>query len=236
MDPAVGELIGRGRATDVYDIGGGRVLRRTRGGDPAHIEHEAMIMRHVGANGYRVPEVHDVDGTDIVMERLQGHTMLHALTSTPWRMRSLAFQLADLHLGLEHVPIGPLLHGGARQRFTGPDHPADCVLHLDLHPDNVMLTPDGPVVFDWTNACVGPRAADIANTWVLLTTSDIDAGNPAMRALARGLRRTFVERFLDRAGRMRPSRMLPVVAAARLEDRNLRPAEAERVRAMMTTS
>ena len=48
------------------------------------------------------------------------------------------------------------------------------VLHLDFHPFNIMLTADGPVVFDWTNAALGPPAADVALAWVIAATSTID--------------------------------------------------------------
>ena len=40
-------------------------------------------MRHVRANGFPVPEVFDVDGTDVVMERLDGVTMVDDLTARP---------------------------------------------------------------------------------------------------------------------------------------------------------
>ena len=35
------------------------------------------------------------------------------------------------------------------------------VLHLDLHPGNVMLTDDGPFVIDWSNGCAG----EAGQTW-----------------------------------------------------------------------
>ena len=45
------------------------------------------------------------------------------------------------------------------------------LLHLDLHPENVILTQRGPVVIDWPNAARGPGAADVAHTWVVLACS-----------------------------------------------------------------
>ena len=62
-----------GRDADVFGLSGGRVLRRLRHGVVA--EHEVDVMRHVAAAGYPVPRVHDVDGGDIVMDRLDGPTM-----------------------------------------------------------------------------------------------------------------------------------------------------------------
>jgi aminoglycoside phosphotransferase (APT) family kinase protein len=41
------------------------------------------------------------------------------------------------------------------------------LLHADLHLENVLFRPDGtPVVLDWTDASIGPAAADFA--WVLV--------------------------------------------------------------------
>ena len=47
-----------------------------------------------------------------------------------------------------------------------------------------MLTPDGPVVFDWTNATLGPAAADVAESWIVGATSTVDGGAVIARARA----------------------------------------------------
>ena len=87
-----------------------------------------------------------------------GTTMLDDLEAKPWRVDRHADTWATLHRRLAQVPVGDLATAGVATRFGPPD----AVLHLDFHPDNIMLTPDGPVVFDWTNAALGPPAADVA--------------------------------------------------------------------------
>lgn len=42
------------------------------------------------------------------------------------------------------------------------------ICHGDLHPSNVILTPDGPIVVDWFDASRGDPVADVARTLVLL--------------------------------------------------------------------
>lgn len=70
-----GPLVGAGRAADVYDIGGGRVLRRYRvppgrpAGAAAVVQAEAAAMRYLDQSGFPVPAVYDADGPDLVMER-----------------------------------------------------------------------------------------------------------------------------------------------------------------------
>jgi hypothetical protein len=59
---------------------------------------------------------------------------------------------------------------------SGPDHAlppwpgADgpSVVHLDLHPENVLMTARGPVVIDWRNASGGEGDLDTAMTALIL--------------------------------------------------------------------
>ena len=54
--------------------------------------------------------------------------------------------------------------------------PGDRLLHLDLHPLNVLLGPSGPVVIDWPRAAAGDPAADVAATWVVVGGAAIPPG------------------------------------------------------------
>jgi hypothetical protein len=79
------KLIAAGRASEIFDLGDGRVLRRFRaGGDP---EREALVMRHARANGYPVPRVLEVAADSLVLERIDGPTMLADLWRRPWKLR-----------------------------------------------------------------------------------------------------------------------------------------------------
>jgi aminoglycoside phosphotransferase (APT) family kinase protein len=215
-----GRLIGTGRAADVYDIGNGRVLRRYRTDHDSAIE--AAAMRAAWAVDYPVPEVFDADGRDLVMERLDGPTMLKMLGDRPWRYARIADQLADLHTRLAALQIDA---SGLAVRFE----PAECVVHLDLHPGNVVLTPRGPVVIDWSNAGMGPRGADVATTWILLTIGEADDIPVALRPFVGAIRRRLLRRFLH--GVERPgSAVIRTVAEHRLSDWNLRSGELAELR------
>lgn len=214
-----GPLVGRGRAADVYDVGGGRVLRRYR------TEHdsapEAAIMVHLAGQGFPVPAVHDVHGRDLVMDRVDGLSQLDVLPSRPWRAGDFGRQLADLHRRLDAVPPPP----GRTGR----------VLHLDLHPGNVLCTPDGPVVIDWSNADVGDGADDLATTWLLLAVGRPEGG-PAIQALAAVLRRRLLGAFLGGVDREAARRALGAVCDRRTRDPNMGPGEVAAIRALAETA
>lgn len=143
-------LLASGRDADVFALDESRVLRHYRqGGDTAP---EADVMAYVAAAGYPVPAVYTVDGPDLVLERLDGETLLDALLAGRVAVDTAADLLADLHDRLHRLPA----------RFSA--EPTDRVLHLDLHPQNVMMTSRGPVVIDWRNAAEGPPDLDVAMT------------------------------------------------------------------------
>jgi aminoglycoside phosphotransferase (APT) family kinase protein len=218
-----GELIGSGRDCDVFAAGPGRVLRRDRAGRST--EFEAATMRHVAGHGYPVPAVFDAAGPDIVMQRLEGPTMLEHMASRPWAMRSQAATLARLVEDLARVPVPQ--HG-----LPVVDPAGDRLVHLDLHPDNVVLTDDGPVVIDWSNAAIGPVGLDAANTWLTLAAGS-PPGSIVTRALATVGRRYFVRRFLASVDRPRAASQLGTALALRELDPNLRPDEVETMRAVV---
>jgi aminoglycoside phosphotransferase (APT) family kinase protein len=105
-------------------------------------------------------------------------------------------------------------------------------VHLDLHPDNVILSRRGPVVIDWRNARRGDGAIDVATTWLIMATSEIpDVG---LKGRVIGLvRHLFVNAFLRHAGRAAAARQIPAVARYRLADRNLRPSERPAIHALL---
>jgi aminoglycoside phosphotransferase (APT) family kinase protein len=211
-----GPLIGAGRSADVYAIGSDRVLRRYR--NPLDVQAEATMMQYLDQAGFPVPKVYDADGSDLVMERLDGRDMLVDLSRRPWLARAHARLLADMHNRLHEIPAPP--------GFPEPLGPGETVLHLDLHPGNIMLTSRGPVVIDWSNRAIGPAGADVAIAYLIMACSEVDDLPLMIRPIAGSVRATVVRHFL--LG-VRHDHVPHVAAAARhrMADRNVRPAEIE---------
>jgi Ser/Thr protein kinase RdoA (MazF antagonist) len=219
-----GHLIATGREADVFEAGPGLVLRRYRA--RLGSDHEVRAMQVAYDAGFPVPKVHDFDGADLVMERIDGRTMLADMRVRPWRYRMYARALGQLHEQLHAIKAPADLP----ERLTGG---GDTFIHGDLHPENVVLSRRGPVVIDWPNAGRGLAQADIAYTWIILATSEIPGRGVVMPALMRFLRDDFTGVFLRRFNHDDLVRVLPALAEHRLADRNVLRAEAEQVRALV---
>lgn len=211
-EPAPGALLGAGDEADVFAIDEGRVLRRYRnGGD---VTAEAAVMAYVGGLGYPVPRVYEARGADLVLERLSGGTMLAAFQAGTMGLDEGAALLADLHHRLHALPP----RTGAR--------PGDRVLHMDLHPANVMLTPTGPVVIDWRNGTEGPAALDLARSAVIMGWVALDPANDLA-----GVARALLTAFLARVGPV-PAEALDAAIARRARYSNMSAAERDRLPAV----
>jgi hypothetical protein len=212
-----------GRSADVYDLGGGRVLRRYHDRNrPA--EREAEVTSWAGAHGVPVPEVFDAAGPDIVMEKVDGPTMLADVARRPWRLLGHAARLARLHQQVHAVP--------GLDWLRAPFGDGQALLHLDLHPQNVLLSPRGPVVIDWEGAGRGPAEADLALCWVVVAMSSVP-GSLWQRAVGRAGQRLFADAVLRDSGLPVNAAWLAEAGRFRLQDPHLFPSEADRIRRML---
>ena len=154
--------------------------------------------------------------------------MADAMVRPPWKLGDHLRILADLHDQLHEIP-GPdwlaVMPGGG-----------DRLLHLDLHPLNVIMSPRGPIVIDWPNARRGHPMADVALTYALIRCGRIPLPRPVAAALnalrAPVLRRTFAKRYVG------PTFYRQVAEMAELKcfDKNMAPDELRRLRALAEES
>jgi uncharacterized protein (TIGR02172 family) len=234
-----GQLIGRGRTAEIYAWGDDRVLKLYHLGWPrTAAESEAHISQVVAAIGVPAPAVDgvlDADGRyGVLFERLVGPSLLHQVAARPWMLGDAIRSFTDLHLAMHAKEIAVTDFPSQRERLARqiaeapsvsdrvrtaalqrleqlPEGNALC--HGDYHPDNVLVTPGGPIIIDWGTASRGHPLADVARTELLLRIGeppDVPSGlQRGLLAAARAyVRLTYVRRYLRR----RPARQRELAA------------------------
>ena len=180
---------------------------------------EARTMSFVRDQGYPVPAVEELsdDGFDMVMERIEGVTMVEAISKAPWTIRRQAATLADLHRRLHDIEAPEFL-------APAPVGTGTQVLHLDLHPLNVMLGPKGVFVIDWPNAHRGDPNVDVGLAWVLMAAGQIPGAGLKTRLMGFG-RSLLVNGFLSHFDRRAVGRLLRPIVEMKVQDPHMSEAE-----------
>jgi len=213
-----GPLLAAGRDADVFAYGEGAVLRRSRQGRSLVVE--ARTLDYLSARDYPVPKVYEVsdDGLSLVMERIEGPTMVTDVARRPWTMRRAARELAGLHLRLHEFDAPDFLP-------AAPVGAGTKLLHMDLHPLNVMRGARGPVVIDWTGARAGDPDVDVVMAWVLMAAGELPHAGRMEAALRARARRTIVSTFLSSFDRAALVDRLAEVVAYKVKDPHMHSSE-----------
>jgi uncharacterized protein (TIGR02172 family) len=218
-----GELIGEGRTAEIYAWGDGQALKLYRTGWPASwVEHEAEVSSAVAATGLPVPAVGrtvELDGRyGLLFERITGPSLLRLFSARPWTVAQSLRVFTDLHLAMSRQRISGLPSQReelARRIHEAPAVPeavraqalerldelpdGDALCHGDYHPDNVLMTRNGPIIIDWGSASKGHPLADVAQTELLLQVGEPPSSqmHSWLLSSARALvRRMYIRRYL----------------------------------------
>ena len=170
--------------------------------------------------------------------------MMNAMLSKPWKLGHFARLLAELHADMHAqqapelpsqkqrlidktkgaAPLSDRLKAQALDALTEmPDD--DRLCHGDFHPDNVLMTANGPVIIDWVDATQGHPMADVARSSLLLSTGLLPPEIPRpVRWLLSAVRRRFHDLYLQHylsvylGDRKALEAWRPLIAAARLSE------------------
>jgi aminoglycoside phosphotransferase (APT) family kinase protein len=258
--PEITQPIAAGRMAEIYPWEEGQVLKLFRSQVPREsVEYEARITAAAHAAGAPAPDVLgriEADGRcGILLERIQGPSLLTAMSRSPWRIGQYGRLLADLHANMHArtavglpdqrqrlagaITTAPGLSASQRSaaiRALDARPPGDSLCHMDFHPDNVILTPTGPRIIDWMTTCTGSPWADVARTHLMLLIGEPLSSSLLARILilARDwVRHAYTQRYLS----LRPDpngeiqAWTPIIAAARLAESI--PNEKEKLLAMI---
>jgi aminoglycoside phosphotransferase (APT) family kinase protein len=180
---------------------------------------EARTMSFLREQGYPVPAVEEVseDGFDMVMERIEGVTMVEAIGKAPWTIRRQAATLADLHRRLHEIEAPDFLP-------PAPVGTGTKVLHLDLHPLNVMIGPKGVFVIDWPNTRRGDPDVDVGLAWILMAAGQLPGGGLKERLMGFG-RSLLVNGFLSHFDRRAVASLLRPIVEMKVQDPHMSEVE-----------
>jgi uncharacterized protein (TIGR02172 family) len=223
-------FIGKGRTADVYAWGEGRILKLYQSWMPAIVvEREYAITQAARAVGMPVPatyELVEVEGRHgIVFERIVGGSLLAELEAKPWKLFAAARQLGELHAQI-HGCRAPVELPTQRQQIENgiaasqdlaeadkqalqsclaqlPDGEALC--HGDFHPDNILISAQGPIIIDWPQGTRGDPLADVARTSLLFQTAGLPPGTPVQtRLIINASRAALLTLYLNHYLQLRP--------------------------------
>jgi aminoglycoside phosphotransferase (APT) family kinase protein len=179
--------LGSGGSAEVFAWGddGRRVLKLFHPQYAFAVDREAECTRAVHDAGVASPavyEVVDVNGTrGIVLERVDGPTLLEQLLRGDRRAFEVGAVLAEVHLAMHETQVPELPDLAAMVKEQGLEFPAgSIVFHGDFHPGNVIAGAGGPCTIDWVNAHLAPRAADVARTVMAVRYQALAAEQPAV--------------------------------------------------------
>ncbi|HXX89290.1 MAG TPA: phosphotransferase [Acidimicrobiales bacterium] len=180
-------------------------------------------MTYLRQRGYPVPAVEEIsaDGSDLVMERIDGPSMVQAIGDAPWTVKRHARMLAELHVQLHELTPPDFL-----ERISVLS--GNSVLHLDLHPLNVIIGPHGPVVIDWSNASVGDPDIDVGLAWVLMAAGEIP-GVRVKSTILGWVRSLLVRGFVARFDREEVASKLRSIVEVKVRDPHMSPKETDRM-------
>lgn len=157
-------------------------------------------VRAVGAPAPRVIETVEIDGRLVgLYQRIVGPSMWEQICAAPETAGDVGVLLGRLHRQVLDI-AAPLTVPRQRDRLVGkfrraaamvdpelltatsliPDGSLGTTLcHGDLHPGNVVMSDEGPVIIDWFDACGGAAIGDIARSSLLM-----GAGGAAVHSVA----------------------------------------------------
>jgi Phosphotransferase enzyme family len=199
----LGEELARGSRSAVFAWGRDAVAKVPFPSTPdGWIHYEALYTEAVHKAGAPAPELLGIESVGdrpaSIYRRVGGSSMWKHITDVPGSIPAHARTLAELQAHLTTL-VAPVSLPAMRDRLSGkirvaarrwgsalldaldalPIQPPSRLCHGDLHPGNVIMGRDGPVIIDWFDVSRGDPVADVARTVLLLSVVRDGAAGPS---------------------------------------------------------
>jgi thiamine kinase len=188
-----GDVVARGTRSVIHAYGRGSVIKVPEPDTPeSWIHFEAAYAEAARGSGAPVPRflgMETVAGRAAsVWQRIDGPSLWQQIVDRPGRSARFGATLADLQEQLFSL-VPPVALPPQRDRLATkirlaaatidrthadvlalvpPARGGARLCHGDLHPSNVILSPDGPMLVDWFDASRGDPIADVARSCLIL--------------------------------------------------------------------
>ena len=194
------KIVGQGRHSTVYEYPDNQVLKVLPADTGRTVaEEELSKTKLVKEYGVECPCAHRVIEEDgrygILIDHVHGPNYLEWMQQHPSALNKLiALFVQEQHeIHMHKVPELPPVKELLWNKINGcavipqeskhllflqmkklPDGEHLC--HMDYHPENIVVSLDGPLVIDWADAGKGNYLADVAMTSVLLEIGTLPIG------------------------------------------------------------
>jgi len=149
----------------------------------------------------------------IVLDRVDGISLTKQPEKNPICFFSLSKTLACLHIELhksqtqnlreirefaagmlDAPPFGflTLEEKKKAKTFISKLPEGSCILHMDFHPENVLVSKKSLVIIDWMTAARGNPAADVASSFFLMHDAELFPGLSMPKRVFYGIVRRFI--------------------------------------------
>lgn len=243
----LGDKIGIGRSADIHVLDDKRVVKLFHARIPMWVvEIEASINSLLSKSGLNVPEIFgtiQINGrSGIIFQRVSGISMLQEIINDPAKLTEYSLLLAQLHFKMHRIQTHQLkslkeILRSKIERSSGTDDnvkattlnvldslpDGNAVCHNDFHPDNILISSEGPIIIDWPDAAAGNPLADVARTSLILqfgAPHDDRGITNKIASMREYLNRKYLDCYFELSGASQSEyeQWLLPVAVARLSD------------------
>lgn len=229
--PNPGNSLAIGRSAEILEYGPSKILKLFFKDTPSsEVDTEysnSKIAFSAGTTSMKCyGKVRIGSRKGLIFDKLDGISLTKLPDKKPLTFFSLSKILADLHLDLHNKQVKKMKDIRSEAIKTLSKEPisflskeekkiakqliknlpdGSSMLHMDFHPENVVVTKNSFVVIDWMTALKGDPAADVASTFFLFQDAELWPGTPFLKVLFYTVVRKFIlkgylKRYLSVSG------------------------------------